>query len=277
MTNFAPKQKFTLAVDSHIHIYNQQNLTTILDSAQFHFDNALIKQKSNPGAGVLILTEPNTKKSFQMFTDLIKDNQKPTSSTWEIQPTNEPYSLKTVESTGKIIFIIAGQQIITRENLEVLAFPTLNTLDNDQSLQQTIAAIIKNDCLPILPWGVGKWLSSRGKIILDFINNNPDQTYFLGDNGGRPGLWKNICQFQLAKQKKIRILRGSDSLPLNGNNRMPGSYGFTLFGPFDPEFPAESLKNLLLSPDQQIADFGRHETFFHFLSDQIALHLNKKS
>ena len=56
----------------------------------------------------------------------------------------------------------------------------------------------------------------------------------LGDNGGRPWFWTSVPQFDLAAELGMRVLPGSDPLPVPGDEARIGSYAFEI------ELPAAS-------------------------------------
>ena len=116
----------------------------------------------------------------------------------------------------------------------------------------------------ICPWGFGKWLGARGKLISDLAQRKPEQ-FNLGDNGGRPWLWAWVPQFG---NKRPKVINGSDPLPLLGEIKRVGSYGIK----FDLQERELTLKNLVTAiKASQHKNYGSQLGFFKFIGLQIAL------
>jgi hypothetical protein len=138
-------------------------------------------------------------------------------------------------------------------------------------------AIRAAGAIPVLPWGVGKWLGARGRIVADVLRSSPPRSVCIGDNGGR---WRALpapLQFALAAQRGIVILPGSDPLPLAHDVRRVCSYVCTLEGAIDPGAPGrsiiESLAGLALSP----APRGSRVGLVTFVRNQVALRLSRRA
>ena len=97
----------------------------------------------------------------------------------------------------------------------------------------------------VLPWGFGKWTFGRGAIINSFLESKEHPELFLGDNSGRPDFLPKSHLFAKAREKGIRVLPGSDSLPFNWEKIKPGSFGFMLSQPIGIETPgADSRRGI---------------------------------
>jgi hypothetical protein len=94
--------------------------------------------------------------------------------------------------------------------------------------------------------------------------------FFLGDNGGRPRVW-TVPQFELAKQLGIRILRGTDPLPIKGDERRIGSFGFGLAGDMLTRTPFASLLERLLNPHVEVFPLGTPANIVRVVSNQVRL------
>jgi hypothetical protein len=275
MSESTPSVTYLLAVDSHVHLYNWVDLVPMLDTARASFTDAVHTQKGDvPFCGMLVLTEPRSRDTFpKLRAQLQNGHPCRLSSEWMLQPTDETLSLTAVHSSGARIFLISGQQVVTREALEVLAIASEQTVPDRQSLQETLKAIRQRDGYPILPWAVGKWLMGRGKLVSQTIIDNGGKPLGIGDNGGRPVFWTMVGQFEQARRYDLPILRGSDPLPVKGS-RTAGSYGTLMSIPFDAEKPAKSLLDALCDKSCERIDFGVLETPLSFVKDQIALRLS---
>jgi len=223
------EKQFILA-DGHVHLYNFFSLNELLSSAWRNFEIAFRKRyKGRDFDGVLFLTEAVESTGFFRFKQEIdrkNDENMHERLQWNLSYTKEAECLKATRGERQNIFIVAGRQITTSENLEVLALGTTKTFEDGRTLEKAIDQIDEYGAIAVIPWGVGKWLGKRGKLLTEFILNNRRSNLFLGDNGGRPLFWFSISQFKLAAERGIKILRGTDPLPMQREVRRPGNFGF---------------------------------------------------
>ena len=77
---------------------------------------------------------------------------------WILQKTKENCSLLAKTEDGRKLILIAGRQMITKENLEFLALVTNEKFDNGKPIKDLIIEVLKAESIPVIPWGVGKWL-----------------------------------------------------------------------------------------------------------------------
>ncbi|WP_136805727.1 hypothetical protein [Desulfosediminicola flagellatus] len=264
-----------LAVDSHVHLYNWVNLVPMLDEALSSFKKAVQEKKEGqPFYGVLVLTEPRDRDTFPKLRAQLQTEQScRLSSDWTLEKTGESVSLAAVHANGATLFLISGQQVITRESLEVLSIATEQSIPDKMSLEETISRIRDIDGYPVLPWAVGKWLFARGKHITRLIKANHGKPLALGDNGGRPTFWSSVSHFDAAKLYDLPILNGTDPLPAKSTKRMAGSYGTIICYAFDTTRPAASLLAALNDKSCERIGYGELEAPAAFVIDQISLRL----
>ena len=262
-----------LAIDSHVHFHDMTDPAGLFDACLKAFRDALPHMlKARAFSGMLVLTEPQSRQSFASLLALIPQVCSAVAlASWTLERTGEDISLRAVHRSGETIFLLAGQQIVTAENLEVLSLLALPFIPDGLDLRETVRQVRLAGGLPVLPWGVGKWLGRRGKIISEFLQEPLEQPVFLGDNGGRPALWASVPQFRLAADRGVPVLRGSDPLRCSFTRRQAGSFGNLLEAPVDPQRPADSLRRALTTIDGLPAAFGRPERLLHFCKDQLAL------
>jgi hypothetical protein len=264
--------------DAHVHIQEKFDLDRFLLSALANFDKqreATAPQSS--GRYYIFLAEA---KSIDFFSLLMKHAQHPTgplAGFWQTQPTGEPESvlLQHESRPDSRMFVVAGRQVVTRERIEVLALATLARIGEGKPLADTVDDIRNEGGLAVLPWGVGKWLGKRREYLSDFIQNVVPTSLFVGDNGGRPEFWPRPALFDLAARRGIRLLPGSDPLPLNGEEYRVGSYGAMVTGDCSDQTPAADLKKLLLDSKKLISPFGQRLGAWQFLRSQFGLRLAK--
>jgi len=271
MPPIAPPNGTVVAVDSHVHFHDVSDPDALLASALAALRRNL---GDKPLTAALLLTEPAARPTFATLRELAARGLPGATASWRLEATGETISLQARNRNGDTIYLIAGQQLVTAENLEVLALCALPELPDGLDLQATVRRVRQAGGLPLLPWGVGKWLGRRGRIISEFLAGVRNEPLFVGDNGGRPAFWLSVPQFRQATAGGIRILRGSDPLRCGFRRRGPGSFGNLIDGPLDPTRPGHSLAQALTATASRIQPFGSLESPWHFCRDQIALRLS---
>ena len=277
--NANPNNNQLIIADAHVHIYDCFDLDHMLNSALNNFQYiSESKGYQDNFTGILFLTETSNQNKFNQLRDytitkdeLIKNKLK----TWNLSQTQENVSLSVCNQLDRRIFLIAGRQIVTAENLEVLALITNQNFEDGLPLKVTIQKIISAGGIPVLPWGVGKWMGRRGKLLNNLLAENNFPTLFLGDNGGRPVFWSRPSYFQQAETKGLQILPGTDPLPLISESSRPGSFGFAIQDSLNLEKPGAHIKQMLLEPNKSLEPYGRLENPFGFIRNQLAIRSEK--
>lgn len=269
-----------ILADAHVHIYDCFDLEVFLNSALENFSAEAARHKDfDTFSAVLFLTESRRDKKFEYLLDSIggnNPNKEKFGPEWTFHRTGEKYSLCARRYDGRVLFLIAGRQIVAAENLEVLALATEKFIEDGMSLNETVQAVKALGAVPVVPWGTGKWLGYRGKILRHFIEKSNEDSLFLGDNGGRPVFWSRPSLFQLAEKKGIRILPGSDPLPFDHECRKPGSFGFAIPDYITHEYPARDIIGKLLDSKTRISAYGRLEKPFRFFRNQLKMQIRKR-
>jgi len=262
-----------ILIDGHVHIYPVFPIDRFLDAAWHNFTRAAVENDlSHDATYVLALTE---NKGNDVFARL-KQQADSSSSSFNFFSTGEPESL--IASKGEIkLILIAGRQIISKENLELLSLlSTAKIEDHTLSLAELAATVAENGGLPVLPWGVGKWWGARGKVIGNLLNSSRDFPLFVGDNGNRPSFWPMPALLRHSQNMHIPLLSGSDPLPLSSHLNRPGSSGIIIpEGEVSDDQPAASLRRLLTGKNEAIS-FGRRAGTLQFIIDQFKVNLQKQ-
>ena len=263
-------------VDSHVHIHKSFNLPEFFDATWQNVLAAwqLTGDVEHPQA-VLMLTE---EAGANWFESLLRPEKKITDSLrdWKIRSSAEDCSLLLQKNAVCSICLIAGRQIQTKEGLEVLALGVRRTFKDNHALRETINRVRDAGGLPVIPWGFGKWIGKRGKVIDQLIRDVGKGDLYIGDNGGRPRFLKEPKQFDASKRKGIKILRGSDPLPFARECRRAGSYGFYFGGELSEDTPAEDLKQKLADPLFKLNAYGDPERLGNFIRNQLLMQIKKR-
>lgn len=271
-----------ILVDAHVHIHHCFQLSDFFDSAFLNFRAEAIRcGQGNSFAGILLLTERTNENFFHRLAADAGDERGYGSQAignWTIHRTNERCSLSARRGDGQVLVLIAGRQIVTAEDLEILALATDRDFRDGIPLKDVIHAVMTTGAIPVLAWGAGKWLGKRGSIVKDVISNATQESLlFIGDNGGRPGFLPRPSHFRLAEDNGIPILRGSDPLPFKSESRRAGSFGFSISGDLNPEHPAKDLRRLLTDPTIRLQPFGPLVKPHRFVIYQLAAQIIKQS
>jgi hypothetical protein len=270
-----------ILVDAHVHIYDCFELEKFFDSAYANFKAAAERLRhSNDFTGILLLAETSKDKWFHHLSANADGKDLPrgkNAGNWTFLRTAENCSLCANSKNSEKLFIIAGHQIVSAEGLEVLALVMNGKFQDGIPISQLIKEIKNNDGLPVIPWGFGKWIGRRGKILEALIENANKYDFFLGDNGGRPKFLHRPSLFKLSDQQDIRIIPGTDPLPLKSDNGRAGSFGFGLRNSISNDEPGKDILKCLLDPTSEFEYFGLLEGIYPFLCNQVKLRLKQRS
>lgn len=259
-----------LLVDAHVHFHPGYDREAFFDGALANFQKgAADLGLPGPFTGCLLLTEMGDARWFRALLGG-SDGQ----GAWRIERTAEVDSLIARRLSGERLVLVAGRQIATAEGLEVLALGRDAEIPDGLPLAEALRRVRESGALPVLPWGFGKWLGRRGALVAGELAGGGDggkRELFLGDNGGRPGIGGPPQLLTEARVRGVRVLPGSDPLPLPEHERRAGSYGFVLEGAFDEDRPAEDLLRKIRGLRGQPRVYGRCAALPRFLRDQIGL------
>ncbi len=264
--------------DAHVHIQERFNLNQFLLCALDNFDRPRVATSpQSSGTYFLLLTEAKSLDFFSLLAQQARQKTGLLPAAWQVMTTGEEESLllKHPSRSAARMFVIAGWQLVTRERLEVLALASPAKIDDGKPLADTVDAVRNSGGLAVLPWGAGKWLGARGRIVADFLQSASPDSLFVGDNGGRPKFWPRPALFDLAARRNIRLLPGSDPLPLSGEECRVGTYGAMVDGDCSDANPASDLKGLLLDSKRLINTFGQRQGVWQFFRTQLGLRLAK--
>lgn len=240
-----------VAIDTHVHLHDEGDAIRTLERASATFS----RHAPQAGTAVCMLAE---RDGFDVFSSLRT----------QLVPTAEAESLWLDES--RRVLVVAGRQFETGEGLEILGLALLGPLELEgRPAREVIAALRTHDSLPVLPWGAGKWLGQRGRLVNRLLTDEPG--LFLGDNGGRPGFWP-IPRFG----RGIRVLPGSDPLPIAGSSSTIGSFGCLVNCNVPADSPAAALRLALRDPATELARFGTPANPLRFVFDQTRLRVGSR-
>jgi hypothetical protein len=265
----------TLLVDAHVHFHPCYELQTFLDSTHDNLTQAAASLKLlTDTPGCLLMAECAWHNYFSQFA---KNATLPSTSHWSIHPTEERESLLACRNGQPRILLVSGRQIVTAERLEVLALACDASFQDGQSIENTLAQTTAQNAVTVLPWGLGKWWGRRGRIVEQILHSHWAEQIFLGDNAGRPTWPRDARLFQLARQRGVPILPGTDPLNLQWQQSRAGRYGFVIANPITLNAPAASLRQFLLEHRLQPTTFGRRESLRRILRANLGLRMQPET
>jgi hypothetical protein len=258
-------------VDAHVHVYPQFSAGTLLASAHRNFLHYARAAEGGAWQGVLLLAETST---CDWFVRTRESAQGPAIDGWRVTtlPDDET-SLLVIGPQQQRIFVVAGRQINTREGIEVLTLASTVRIADAQSLEETLRLGLEAGSVVVLPWGAGKWLGRRARLVAQALQQWGDMV-FTGDNGGRPWIWPRPALFAAGEGRGRPVLPGTDPLPLAGREHRVGAHGFMLRGSLRDSQPGLDLRGRLVDASSlALQPFGCRETLRGFVRDQIELRL----
>lgn len=196
---------------------------------------------------------------------------------WSLQKTPEPDSLKALHADGNALWVFAGRQIVTTDNLEVLCLGRdASMADRADSTEGVASRVASLGAIPVVPWGFGKWKGARGAVVRLLLGASGPRPLWLGDNSGRLAGGREPALFGEAGQAWIGVLPGSDPLPFARQQAIVGRYAAIFDGALHPDAPFETLRQLILAAGSEIACCGTREHFFGFVVNQVAMQIRKR-
>lgn len=120
----------------------------------------------------------------------------------------------------------------------------------------------------VLPWGVGKWLGVRAKVVQSVAESwlrKQSSRFFLGDPAHR--CWHGPTPRPFGGPG-VCVLAGSDVLPLPETERRRARYRFRVEGQLDESRPAASLLEILSSGKPPETE-GSREPIWSVLWEQL--------
>ena len=160
---------------------------------------------------------------------------------------------------------IAGRQIACKERVEILALGTEVEFKDGIPAKDAIMQALDVGALPVLAWGIGKWLLSRAKVVDSLLDAFTPAQLAIGDSALRPFFWGEPIPMRRARKAGYTILHGSDPLPRPAEELRAGKYGDILDAPdFDPSKPIapQVMKLLREGAPRQV---GRRAGLFEFI------------
>ncbi|QBR38565.1 hypothetical protein ETW23_21930 (plasmid) [Leisingera sp. NJS201] len=174
-----------ILADGHVHLYACADRDLFLEAAW-----------RNLSAGARGLDAARWDACL-FFTETARDNAFDTLCTaeaaalpagWRLRrlPEDSAAAVLLREQDGAALTVIAGRQVISSEGIEVLALATVRRFCDGRPAAALLGELQAAGIPAVLPWGVGKWLGRRGRLVAELLQTQAAPGLFLGDNAGRP-------------------------------------------------------------------------------------------
>ncbi len=286
----------TAVVDAHVHLHACYQADELLDSAWSnlslahapsdapaqsgteHYPGTPVGPKPASYAYFLLMAETRHDDCFGDLRSLALGAGAANGlqlRAWSAAPTSEETSVVLTKGSQQL-FIVGGRQVACREGLEVLVLGTTRKFTDGRPIRELLSETDKWGVPRVIPWGPGKWLFNRGRLLNGLLEEFRKPSLFLGDEGGRPGFWGYPSHFARAARLGVRDLPGTDPLPFAHDVHKVGRMGFCVPIVLDSARPAASLIRSLVDPGVGFERFAKLEPPLRFVRNQIGMQLRKR-
>jgi hypothetical protein len=269
-------------VDAHVHLHPCYDPDDLLRNA---YDNLAAASpegaRQGPVACFLLLAECAPEDGFGALRALADGRAAGNGASrlrlrrWRVTATAEAISVMARDEQRELC-IVAGRQVACREGLEVLILGTTHRFADGRPIRDVLSEADALGVPRVIPWGPGKWLFRRGRLLTALVEEFRKPTLFLGDEGGRPAFWGYPQHFARAARLGVRDLPGTDPLPFPHDVEKVGRMGFKVAVDLDPARPGESLLRALTLASAPLQRFATLEPPLRFVRNQIGMQLRKR-
>lgn len=241
-----------VAVDTHVHLYPFYDPARLFAAACRNLSGLCSGVESR----AICLTE---REGQTYFKDLASGKGLPAG--WRLAESGDNY-LVVASDSGERLTLFAGRQFIAAERIEVLALGVDLIIKDGLPAAELLPRIREAGGLPVLPWGLGKWLGARGTLICRLLERAKPGDFALADTCLMPSLLPRPALLRAASERGFRVLAGTDPLPRAGEESRVGRYGVVLEAPPG----ATALLVALADPAVLLQTAGTRDNPLEFIS-----------
>ena len=260
------------AVDCHVHFYEGYDIDSAVRSS---WNNVRMPDGSRPRGQCWCLASPPGIDGLNALKDIADKN----SSTTRVVASQDSRgnSFNLLESEEGTIVVVPGTQAISAEGLEVLSLGAELPDIKPAPLFELVDRVIANGGLPVVPWGVGKWLGHRGKLISGLVQSSGSASRFLlADNANRPWWWPYPTLLKTAENAGLDVVSGTDPLPIPGDEVRIASSGVYCSVESINTAWQEIRRSLVATRGSGTRIYGKPMSNFQFWRNQILLRLHAR-
>lgn len=241
-----------LFIDSHVHVYPSYRADRMLAA----FRKAV--RRHGAETGVMMLVE---REGTDVFAEWAEGRGLPAG----VAVSRREEAAFLLRTPGEPdVAVVSGRQIACSERVEILALGTRATFRDGMAADDAVAAARDADALPVLAWGVGKWLFSRAKVVDSLLRHWPAEELAVGDTSLRPVFWPTPGPMAQAPTLGRRVLHGSDPLPPAFEETRAGQWGDLAEAALSEDLPLRS-RILSVLRDDDLRPVGRRSGPLQFL------------
>lgn len=204
----------TSILDTHLHLYPEYNLPQAF--------NQLIDHSAQFGQEVSRIACLAERHDCQYFESISQG--KTHLDGFKVEQVVDNEIFLTRERDQLSVSILPGRQVITAENIEILALASNETINDGQPALDVIYQVNQLGGVPVLAWSPGKWFAKRGKLVKRLITELDGQSFLIGDTTLRPYGWQTPGLMKQAMAHGFGVVAGSDPLPFAGEEKWLGRY-----------------------------------------------------
>ncbi len=226
-----------LLVDTHVHCYPCFDAAALFESA---FCNMRALAGDSSTAIALCLTET----AGCHFFNRIRDEGLAWVGDFKRGDICDSRCIEIISPEGDSLYLFAGQQIVTRERIEILALLSDTDMPSGEPAEVSLRRVQESGAFAVFPWSFGKWLGRRGEILKHLLQVAKPGDCAVADSSLRPWWIVEPGLFRLAAERELPLLAGTDPFPFAGQEQLVGTFVSKFEHGFDTAAPAESLRQL---------------------------------
>ena len=238
--------------DSHVHFYPEYDYDVVFGAFCSHAE-CFAPQATTLALAVML-------REFQPSLGSVFEGR--LNGKWRAKSTPRNGAMVVTDGT-RDIHVLAARQVAAKERVEALGFFGEALVPDGLPLAETIERLRAASYVPVLAWGLGKWLLKRAPLVEATLAaaDKPDDL-LVGDSALRPSFWPTPSPMRAASRKGLRVVWGSDPLPRKADERSAGRYVTLIDAELDLSRPASSMLALLTDPAVSIRPVGRRYGLF---------------
>ncbi|MEE9446900.1 MAG: hypothetical protein V3V09_03010 [Arenicellales bacterium] len=204
----------TAVIDTHLHLYPNYDLAKAF--------NQLLSSSADFGPEVTRIACLAERHDCHYFQSIAQGDMQVSGFT--LLNSNEAELTLKRDKDQLSLTLLPGRQVITQENIEVLALACAQDVADGQPALDVIYQVNQLNGVPVVAWSPGKWFGVRGELVKKLITELKPQDFMLGDTTLRPYGWGTPKIMQQAQAKGFGVIAGSDPLPFAGEESWLGTY-----------------------------------------------------
>jgi hypothetical protein len=261
------------AVDCHVHFYDGYDIDSAVRSS---WNNVRMPDGSKPGGQCWCLASPPGIDGLRALNEIA--HNRPLATRVVASQDSQGNSFNLLESEEGTIVVVPGTQAISAEGLEVLSLGVEMPDIQPAPLFELVERVIANGGLPVVPWGVGKWLGQRGTLVSRLAQGvDTDDSLLLADNANRPWWWPFPGLLRKALADGLIVVSGSDPLPIHGDEKRIGSAGIHCTVESVDNAWEEIRHSLMNSREKSVRRYGKPMSNIRFWHNQLLLRMRSRN